>query len=185
MINFLFGYFFSGIMQNKIKVPEVMLLDHSMCINPHQGIVLPLFILLLKGLCAAESKGNIWGITCIIYNVKSKTGSRREKVIQSDQDVQVCGCSCVWVFDSTPFLSFFFEENTAGEAPAVRITLLRKQEQSYKPLIQLMITSWYLAEILNNRRKRSPFKSCLQVMKEGIFCSKMNPFLCFHICQAA
>lgn len=46
-------------MQNKIKVPEVMLLDHSMCINPHQGIVLPLFILLLKGLCGAQSKGNI------------------------------------------------------------------------------------------------------------------------------
>ena len=47
------------------------------------------FFLLLKRLCGAQV-GKVWRHTCIAYFAKSNNGSM-ENIIQSNQDVQVCG----------------------------------------------------------------------------------------------
>jgi len=57
---------------------------------PHQGIVLPLFILLLKSLCGVHVGINMQQ-TYLVYIVKSNPGSKERSVILLDQDVHVCG----------------------------------------------------------------------------------------------
>ena len=47
------------------------------------------FFLLLKRLCGAQV-GKVWRHTCIAYFAKSNNGSM-ENIIQSNQDVQMCG----------------------------------------------------------------------------------------------
>ena len=48
------------------------------------------FFLLLKSLCGAQV-GKISRHTCIAYFAKSNNGSMEKNIIQSNQDVQVCG----------------------------------------------------------------------------------------------
>ena len=48
------------------------------------------FFLHLKSLCGAQV-GKVWRHTCIAYFAKSNNGSMEKNIIQSNQDVQMCG----------------------------------------------------------------------------------------------
>ena len=48
------------------------------------------FYLLIKSLCGAQV-GKVSRHTCIAYFAKSNNGSMKKNIIQSNQDVQVCG----------------------------------------------------------------------------------------------
>jgi len=70
----------------------MVLSNHSsVCFLTKAFWVLPfLFFLLLKSLCGAQ----VWKLsrhTCIAYFAKSNNGSMEKNIIQSNQDVQVCG----------------------------------------------------------------------------------------------
>ena len=70
----------------------MILSDRSMCMIPHQGITLPLFFLSLIRLFVELRVGNekeayLFHTYC---KVKNRTQWRKQ-VIQSDQDVYVCG----------------------------------------------------------------------------------------------
>ena len=66
----------------------MILTDRSMCIVPHQDIVLPLFTLLLKSLCGVRV-GIKYVATYLAYIIKSNPGSKERSVILVDQDVHV------------------------------------------------------------------------------------------------
>ena len=70
----------------------MVLSNHSsVCFLTKAFWVLPfLFFLLLKSLCGAQV-GKVWRHTCIAYFAKSNNGSMEKNIIQSNQDVQVCG----------------------------------------------------------------------------------------------
>ena len=67
----------------------MILSDRSMCMVPHQGIVLSLLTLPLKSLCGVQV-----GIKYVAYSpsyiVKLNPGSKERSVIFLDQDVHVC-----------------------------------------------------------------------------------------------
>ena len=66
--------------------------DHSMCIIRHQGIMSPRFSLFLISLLVELRVGDEEKayLHCIFCKVKNRI-QRRKQVIQSDQDVHVCG----------------------------------------------------------------------------------------------
>ena len=70
----------------------MVLSNHSsVCFLTKAFWVLPfLFFLLLKSLCGAQV-GKVSRHTCIAYFAKSINGSMEKNIIQSNQDVQVCG----------------------------------------------------------------------------------------------
>ena len=68
-------------------------------------------------------------------------------------------------------------------------TLLKKnstslKKENYNNLIWLMTTSLSLSFNLNNKRRMSLLKSCLQEDKEGYLLSNIKSFVCFKIFQA-
>ena len=70
----------------------MILSDHSMCMIPHQGTALPLFSLSLMRLSVELRVGDEKGacLYCIFCKVKDWI-QRRKQVVQSDQDMHVCG----------------------------------------------------------------------------------------------
>ena len=65
-------------------------IPQSVCFLPRAFWVFAFFFFLhLKSLCGAQV-GKVWRHTCIAYFAKSNNGSM-ENIIQSNQDVQVCG----------------------------------------------------------------------------------------------
>ena len=71
----------------------MVLSNHSsVCFVTKAFWVLPFlfFLLLKKSLCGAQV-GELWRHSCIAYFSKSNNGSMEKNIIQSNQDVQVCG----------------------------------------------------------------------------------------------
>ena len=71
----------------------MVLSNHSsVCFLTKAFWVLPFlfFLLLKKSLCGAQV-GELWRHSCIAYFAKSNNGSMEKNIIQSNQDVQVCG----------------------------------------------------------------------------------------------
>ena len=66
--------------------------DRSMCMIPYQGIGLPLFSLFLIRLFGGAQVGDeeVACLHCIFCKAKNQIQWRKQ-VIQSDQDVHVCG----------------------------------------------------------------------------------------------
>ena len=66
-------------------------IPQSVCFLPRAFWVFAFFFFLhLKSLCGAQV-GKVWRHTCIAYFAKSNNGSMEKNIIQSNQDVQVCG----------------------------------------------------------------------------------------------
>jgi len=68
------------------------------------------FYLLIKSLCGAQV-GKVSRHTCIAYFAKSNNGSMKKNIIQSNQDVQVCGYeeSILILFCSLKLISLFIQ----------------------------------------------------------------------------
>jgi hypothetical protein len=102
---------FSNNFQNKICLaPHLILSDRSMCICPHQDIILPLFILLLMIAYVDLKVGYEWqGILASIY---CKVKNRIQEKNNSYNQIKKCTCMdvmsmvrCIldpdWVLDIT------------------------------------------------------------------------------------
>ena len=68
----------------------MILLDHLMCIVPHQDIVLPLFTLLLKSLCGVRVEIKyVAYLPCVYRKVKPRIQGEKCHTRRSR-------CACVW-----------------------------------------------------------------------------------------
>ena len=70
---------------------------------------------------------------------------------------------CIWMnVNAAIILCVFLKEIPQGRSPLLKNFINeRYNEKDYNKLIQFKITSLSLSLILNNKRRRSPFKSCL------------------------
>jgi hypothetical protein len=72
--------------------PQMILSNCSMCLIRYQGIVLPLFLLLLQRFMWSSWEGEWEGILASKYFAKWKTGPKRVRTSYNlDQEVHVCG----------------------------------------------------------------------------------------------